>query len=368
MKKIRLTFGKFLWVYAGLWLVLTIVISIKLWDVFAEYQTEYDVAEAAANPDLVMDEELVRFDETHILELTKEQMEKVGRYEKTERVKEYVTSLVKGKELSYQRAENFTDRRPKYDIYADDVLVGTVQMKQEPKSDNFGFHMCVVDEVEAYMEEIPLQEVCIQALAEDVVLVNGKEVSKEYETKRQVRNSMMAKKATELTNVSYETVTYIVDGLMQPPQVELMNDTETRVIQANENGVYEDISLADELFVENMQEYILEAGKAYILNTNQMLSFWQVTPYFKTDSKAYQTVKSVQSGLTWAGKPDELEIVDAQIKELVQYAENVFTVKTYYETHRLYREVVYEESMTFEWLYVNENGQWLIEDFTLANE
>lgn len=368
MKKRRFTFGKFLWIYAGLWIVLTLVVSVKLWDVFAGYQSDYEVAAAAANPDLVMNEELVRFDEAHILEFAQEQMAKVGSYEKKERIEEYVTSLVKGKELSYQRAESFTDRKPKYDIYADDVLIGAVRMKQKPESDNFGFHMCVVDEVEAYIEEIPLQEVCIQVLAEDTVLVNGKEVSQEYVTERQLRDSMVAKKATELTNVSYETVTYVVDGLMQIPEVGLVEESRTRVLEVNENGIYEAISLADEVFVEQMQEYVLEAGEAYILNTNQMLAFGQVTPYFKAGSKAYQTVKSVQSGLTWAGKPDELEILDAQIKELVQYSENVFTVKTYYEIHRLYRDVAYDESMTFEWLYVEDDGKWVIEDFTLANE
>lgn len=368
MKKKRFTFGKFLWIYAAAWLIVTIVVSVKLWDAFAGYQSDYEVAAAAANPDLVMNEELYRFDETHILSLAQEQMSKVGSYERQERVKEYVTSLVKEKVLSYQRAENFTDRKPQYDIYADDVLIGSVRMKQEMQSDSFGFHMCVVDEVEAYVEEIPLQEVCIQALAGDTVFVNGKEVSTEYETEHQVRDSLMAKKATELTNVSYETVTYVVNGLMQEPEVELVQNEETRTLEINESGIYEDICLAAELFVEEMQEYVLEAGKAYILNTNQMLDFWQVTPYLKADSKAYQTVKSVQSGLTWAGKPDEFKITDAQIKELVQYSENVFTAKTYYETHRLYREVSYEESMTFEWLFVNHNGQWLIEDFTLANE
>ena len=367
MKKKRFTFGKFLWIYAGLWIVLTIVVSVKLWDVFAVYQNDYEIAEAAANPDLVMEAELIRFDEIHILEFAQEQMAKVGDYEKPERVVAYVKSMVKGKKLSYQRAENFTDRKPKYDIYADDKLIGAVRMKQEAQSDSFGFHMCVVDEVEAYIEEIPLQEVCIQALAEDTVLVNGTEVTQEYVTERVVQNSMMAQKATELTNVSYETVTYVVDGLMQAPEVCLLQETETKELKANENGIYEDISFTDEGFVEQIQEYVLEAGKAYVLNTNQMLAFWQVTPYLKTGSKAYQTVKSVQSGLTWAGKPDEFEIVDAQIKELVQYSENVFTVKTYYETHRLYREVAYEESMTFEWLYVNDNGTWVIEDFALAN-
>lgn len=368
MKKIRFTFGKFLWIYAGLWIVLTIVVSVKLWDVFAGYQNDYELAASAANPDLVMDEELVRFNETNILGLAQEQMEKVGSFEKQECIESYVTSMVAGKVLSYQRAENFTDRKPKYDIYADDVLIGSVRMKQESQSDSFGFHMCVVDEVEAYVEEIPLQKVYIRAFAEDTILVNGKEVGQEYETERQVWNSAMAKKAAEMTNVSYETVTYVVDGLMQIPEVELKQGNETRVLDINENGIFEDISFADEAFVEQMQEYVLEAGKAYILNTNQMLAFWQVTPYFKTGSKAYQTVKSVQSGLTWAGKPDECEILDAQIKELVQYSENVFTVKTYYKTHRLYRDVTYDENMTFEWLYVNDNGQWVIEDFTLANE
>lgn len=367
MKKRRFTFGKFLWIYVGLWIVLTIVVSTKLWNVFADYQSEYELAEAAANPDLVMDEELVRFDEKHILNFAQEQMAKVGMYEVPGRVEEYVTSIVKGKKVSYQRAEKFTNRKPQYDIYADDVCIGSVRMKQETQSDSFGFHMCTVDEVEAYIEEIPLQEVSIQALADDTVLINGKEVSQEYVTERVKKDSSMAKKASELTNVSFETLTYVVDGLMQEPEVELAQEKGTTVLRANENGIYEAICYAEQDFVEQMQEYVLEAGKAYILNTNQMLAFGQVTPYFKQGSKAYQTVKSVQSGLTWAGKPDELEIIDAQIKELVQYSENVFTVKTYYEIHRLYRDVAYEESMTFEWLYVNNDGKWVIEDFALAN-
>ena len=55
------TFNLFLLVYAGMWLILTIVLCSVLWKNLSKYQNSYNEAEAAGRPELAMDEAMKLF-------------------------------------------------------------------------------------------------------------------------------------------------------------------------------------------------------------------------------------------------------------------------------------------------------------------
>lgn len=368
MKK-KFTFKKFLLLYIAIWLVVTVVVSVKLWDVFADYQTNFDLAKEAANPDLLMPEIMELYKEENIVATAAGvDLGEVSIYEKEEEKEKLLKNMVAGKELTYKRNEGYSDRKPIYDIFADETIIGRVSLKQEQASDSYGFHKCVLQENTVDVKLPELINIQISALAEDTVFVNGKEVNKEMESEQEQEESVMAKEAFAMTGVSNKKTTYCLEGFLTQPLVQIQHQGEKVTLSLNGKSIYEECTADKDLLTDELEDQILAAGEAYIMNTNQLAPFAEVAQYLQSGSKAYQTVQSVQSGLSWAGKPDELEIQNALITNMEKYSENVFTVKTYYKIHRLYREVSYEEDMTYEWLYVKDGNKWRICNFSLANE
>lgn len=364
MKK-KFTFKKFLMIYAGIWLVITVVLNVKLWNVFAGYQTEYDKAQEAANPDLLMPTILTKYTAQNVMELvTDDFFQEVSQYEDEKNKQDYILDCVDNKTLSYHRSKDFTERKPVYDILADDNVIGTVILKQQQESDEYGFHKSELQECSIQLEKPSLVSVQIDIMNSDSLFINGKEVPKTEASEAKL--SVVEQEAYELTGINKQRVSYELTGFIVNPDIVVKrNDIECPLKQLTQ-GVYTNEMQEYEELDKILKEQILEAGKAYVMNMNQCAAFSEISKYMKTGSKAYKTVESVQSGLSWAGKPDELEIQEASIVDFVQYTDEAFVVSTQYKLHRLYREVVYDEEMTYEWLYIKDGANWKIYDFSLA--
>lgn len=364
MKK-KFTFKKFLMIYIGIWLVITVVLNVKLWDVFAGYQSEYDKAQEAANPDLIMPAILTKYTEQNVMELIEDNFfEDVSIYENENVKEDYILANVSDKNISYQRSNDFTDRKPKYDILADDNIIGKVVLKQQQASDEYGFHKSELQECSIQLDKPELISVQIDIMNSDTLLINGKEVSKAEAM--QEKSSAMEKEACELTGLNKQRVSYKLDGFIESPEIMVMRNGKECPVEMLTQGVYTNKMQEYKEIDKNLEEQILAAGKAYVMNMNQCAAFSEISKYMKAGSKAYKTVESVQSGLSWAGKPDELEIQEASIIDFIQYTEDTFVVSTKYKLHRLYRDVVYDEEMTYEWLYIKDGANWKICNFSLA--
>ncbi len=353
--------------YTALLVTAVVVINVKVWDALELYQNNYETAEAASNPDLIMPELMVLYAANQIDDIAQDGWaDEISPYELESNVDAYITGYTAGKIISFKRNERFSDRKPVYDIYTEGQLLGMVTLKQRQESDDFGFHLCELKEAVAYVEQPETLTVTIEVLDTDKIIVNGKELTSEYVIGESEITSAMAKEASDITGKAYRMLAYQIGGFLKVPTIEVYRDNVAIEYVRAEEQNYDYISYAREEFVNQVEKQVLDAGAAYVMNTNQWAGFKDVAQYIEAGSKAYQTVKSVQSGLAWAGKPDKLEIREATVKDLVQYGEDVFTVKTSYKVYRLYREVEYNEEVSYEWLYVRNGDKWEIRDFALA--
>lgn len=366
-KKKRSKFWIGFWLYTVLLVAAVVVLNVKVWEALADYQNNYEAAEAAANPDLVMPELMVLYAANQIGSIAEEGWaDGISPYELESNIESYITGYTAGKTISYARNEKFSDRKPVYDIYTEDKLIGTVTLKQRQESDDYGFHLCELKEAVAYVEQPETLSITVEVLDTDRIVVNGKELTSEYVIGESQITSAMANEATEITGKTYRMLAYQVDGFLEVPTIEVYREDALIDYVRAEDYDFDYISYASDDFVAVVEEQVLAAGAAYVMNTNQWASFKSVAQYIEAGSKAYQTVKSVQSGLAWAGKPEKVEIKEAVAKDYVQYSEEVFTVKTSYTVYRLYRDVEYNEEVSYEWLYVKNGDKWEIRDFALA--
>lgn len=362
----KITFGKVLIVYSLIWAVVIAVVGFKLWGVCENYQTNYDASLAAANPDLVMDQEISIYNSDNLKNLAPEFVSMVNEYEKEENIQAALDGIISGKNITYVRDDNFSDRKPRYLIKADEDIIGQVSLVQKSESDSFGFHMCQLDTASFNTDDIEFRSVNIVAPMGAEVYVNGMLLTDAYITEEKEFSSLIAKKAIEKSGEVHGTITYQIDNLLVEPSVEVIISGEEYEFEVAMEGDYELYTYANEELVERVTNGVLEGGRLYIKNLNNLVGFGSISPYLVYGSEAYNNISSAQSGIRWAGAPSELEIVEAEIVEIQFYSENYFTAKTHYNVHRVYRGVTYDEDMDFELLYENVNDHWYISSFALA--
>lgn len=362
----KITFGKVLIAYSLIWAVVIAVIGFKLWGFCSTYQANYEASQAASNPDLVMDQELSIYNSENLANLASDFVAAVNEYEKSENIQAALDSKISGRTVTYERNENFQDRKPRYTIKAGDDIIGEVSLVQKSESDEFGFHMCELDEAVLLTDDIELRSVDIVVPMGADVYVNGKLLTDAYITEEKEFSSLIAKKAIEKSGVSHGTVSYRIDNLLVEPGVEVKVDGEVYDFEVAEEGDYELYTYASDELVERVSKGVLEGGRLYIKNLNNLVGFGSISPYLAYGSDAYNNISSAQQGIGWAGAPSELEIVEAEIVEIQFYSDMYFTAKTHYNVHRVYRGVTYDEDMDFELLYENVGGHWYICSFSLA--
>lgn len=363
--KSKITFGKVLIAYSLLWVIVIVVVGFKLWSVCSNYQNNYEAAKAASNPDLVMEQEMGIYSSENLINLAPEFLAMISPLEYDANIQKVLDSCIEGKTLSYERDEKFTDRKPRYSIKADSKEIGTVLLAQKPESDEFGFHMCELDQASLHIN-MELRGVDIIAPIGADVYVNGQLLNENYKVEENEFSSLIAKKAIEKSGVSHGTVTYRVDNLIEEPSIEVKIDGLDYDFTVAEEGHYELYTYASPELVERVTNGVIEGGRLYIKNLNNLAGFYSISPYLVYGSEAYNAISSAQQGIGWAGAPSELEIVEAELIEVQFYSDMYFTAKTHYKVHRVYRGVTYDEDMDFELLYQNVNDHWYITSFSLA--
>ena len=375
-------------IYAAVWIIATIIVCIILTGKFKTYQANFDAAKAAIQPDTVAAGELYRFDAEHLRDSAGEGWITLNKYESDSVIDDYVTATLAGKELSCSANEAYTERHPSYNVYAGDLLLGTITLKHKTEVDQYGFCDYEFSELQVLLEGPETEIYTIKCFEGDDVYVNGEILSADdstvFLTEDNELDSYMSVAATEKSGVSINECVYTLTEFVNEPEVTL--DKYDKTFTVSDNSLRDEtVALGDEdtndsdhyfnacVFFDDQLDYDLNdrlyngfvvAGENFIYNMNLWGSFANVSMYLETGGAAYNAIASAQSGLSWAGRPDEFEIKSTEILSIVKYDDNTLVVTTYHTIHRLYRSVTYEEDMTVEWLYCKNGNAWLIRNFS----
>ena len=375
-------------IYAAIWIIATIIVCVILTGKFRDYQSRYDAAQAAIQPDAVAAGELYRFDTDHLRESAGEGWITLNKYESDDVIDRYINDTLSGKELSCSANEAYTERHPSYDVYADDLLIGTITLKHKTESDEFGFCDYEFSELQVLLGGPEMETYTIKCYEGDDVYVNGEKLEADDETvfltEDTQLDSYMSQAASVKSGVSINECVYTLTDFIDEPEVTLEKYDNTYTV--SDNSLRDEIvAVGDEdtrdsdhyfnacVFFDDQLDYDLNdrlyngfvvAGENFIYNMNLWGSFANVSKYLESGGAAYNAIASAQSGLSWAGRPDEFEIKSTEILSIVKYDDDTLVVTTYHTIHRLYRSVTYEEDMTVEWLYCKNGNAWLIRNFS----
>lgn len=366
-------FGLALILEVAFFFIVIVIASSIVWNKCALYQRGYDKAKEAVDPDRFATQILPLFEGEQIENLIEEDMIVGGSYYiSKEEQKAYLTSLMEGQTLTLKREETSSERKPVYEVLAGENKVGVISLVMGTESDEYGFHRYLLQSAKAEVEAPELIPVTIAVEGNQTVYVNGKLLTEhDVLSVSAEKGSIIEEKATELSGKDYQMTVYEVGGLISEPVIELKEDTLGSMISlSKKNGIYhyECLFPRDQAMWDRLETGAVKGGAYYVSNANNMGSFANITPYLIAGSDAYQNIQSMQAGLVWAGTPEEFEIKDQKMLSVKMYTDSMAVVRTTYDVHRVYREVTYDETLTYDWLYELTGSGWQISDFTLVSQ
>lgn len=373
------SFTYFLRAYAGLWLVLTVILCAVLWKNLSKYQRDYDAAAAAGAPELAMQENMELFTADNIGMLIEQQPEILSRFETIEQYKDFYRSFLEQKKVDFKKNEElYNDARPVFNVYAYDAsapddtegeLFAIVSFKSAGEKDSFGFNKWEVKDIAISENIYDYHDVYVKVMDDMTVYINGIQADEtEYITGGVIDNAM-SDMAYNLTGVSFNYKVYYAGEMVGQPKLQVVdvngNDvTDNYVLEDNDLRNYE--STASEEFIESVQDRVKSFCETYVYHIYRKASVDSVASMMESGSEAARLLYNAQSTLAWAWVPDTVEILDESYDEFMYYNENYFSCRSTINIRKSDEKTTEDEEFVCQWLFKKIDGQWLVTYFVLG--
>lgn len=374
------SFTYFLRAYAGLWLVLTVILCAVLWKNLSKYQRDYDAAAAAGAPELAMQESMDLFTADNIGTLIEQQQPEIlSRFETIEQYKDFYRSFLEQKKVDFKKNEElYNDARPVFNVYAYDAsasddtegeLFAIVSFKAAGEKDSFGFNKWEVKDIAISENIYDYHDVYVKVMDDMTVYINGIQADEtEYITGGVIDNAM-SDMAYNLTGVSFNYKVYYAGEMVGQPKLQVVdvngNDvTDNYVLEDNDLRNYE--STASEEFIESVQDRVKSFCETYVYHIYRKASVDSVASMMESGSEAVRLLYNAQSTLAWAWVPDTVEILDESYDEFMYYNENYFSCRSTINIHKSDEKTTEDEEFVCQWLFKKIDGQWLVTYFVLG--
>ena len=374
------SFTYFLRAYAGLWLVLTVILCAVLWKNLSKYQKDYDAAAAAGAPELAMQESMDLFTADNIGTLIEQQQPEIlSRFETIEQYKDFYRSFLEQKKVDFKKNEElYNDARPVFNVYAYDAsayddtegeLFAIVSFKAAGEKDSFGFNKWEVKDIAISENIYDYHDVYVKVMDDMTVYINGIQADEtEYITGGVIDNAM-SDMAYNLTGVSFNYKVYYAGEMVGQPKLQVVdvngNDvTDNYVREDNDLRNYE--STASEEFIESVQDRVKSFCETYVYHIYRKASVDSVASMMESGSEAARLLYNAQSTLAWAWVPDTVEILDESYDEFMYYNENYFSCRSTINIRKSDEKTTEDEEFVCQWLFKKIDGQWLVTYFVLG--
>ena len=374
------SFTYFLRAYAGLWLVLTVILCAVLWKNLSKYQKDYDAAAAAGAPELAMQESMDLFTADNIGTLIEQQQPEIlSRLETIEQYKDFYRGFLEQKKVDFKKNEElYNDARPVFNVYAYDAsasddtegeLFAIVSFKAAGEKDSFGFNKWKVKDIAISENIYDYHDVYVKVMDDMTVYINGIQADEtEYITGGVIDNAM-SDMAYNLTGVSFNYKVYYAGEMVGQPKLQVVdvngNDvTDNYVLEDNDLRNYE--STASEEFIESVQDRVKSFCETYVYHIYRKASVDLVASMMESGSEASRLLYNAQSTLAWAWVPDTVEILDESYDEFMYYNENYFSCRSTINIRKSDEKTTEDEEFVCQWLFKKIDGQWLVTYFVLG--
>lgn len=303
-----------------------------------DYLVHFEDVYQSSQPELVADsifENFKNYDVDYIW-TNMETHPKISRFETEDTVKEYISNMIEGKEITYKPSNKYSDAIPSYVVEADGFVVADFSLckdLQNPKE--FGFPTWKLKTLNYYTE--PFETVMVTAPSNFDVYINGTLLDSTYVCSEEEKPS------DESYLLEYGTMpgihSYYVADLFAEPEVKINNmfGDEVEYTYDELTDIYS-TGYTD----QHPEKEELEAfGISYTTTFANVIShddnLENLKPFLTENSATYDYI-SRNSALKYYASHSNTFIENEEILQFIVYSEDVVFI-----------EVYIEQNMTFGW-------------------
>ncbi len=345
----------FLWIYITLTVLLLGAIAFgltKLWGFLEEYEQsqEYYVTDAV------------------LAELKSGNYEKIfegldieiSPYETEEELHEQIESRLKGEFTLTKSVKYSTEETPAYMLECGGENIALLAIKRVAKTPKYGLDIFGFDKIygitvqQNERAEVKLPSSC-------TFTINGKSPEGEDFTEEPIEG---AERFGDFLPEKPVMRSYVIEGLMNAPDIQFFDEKGAAIPVSLENGVYSGVlPTTDAETAAQAETFVQEFSKEYSKFITNDLKFEELKPYLSKDTKFYKDLRTVN--VTFYTPHTGYKFENENLLGTTQYSENCFSVSLEYDQVIDYygRDVTYHSSYTI--FAVKTKNGWQAVDLVL---
>ncbi len=355
-KKKGFTFGRGLLVYAAVGLVLVVIILFVFWDFIGDYEKSMPV--------YGMDSVISVFETGDISNIvTEETVTKIGAYEDESDFIEKYNEYISGKEITFLKSPEFTDKNPVYIVYADGEACAEAYLKKyEVSGSNFKNWTLKTLSLDNYTSLIyDSVNVTISVPTGSAVTVNGVEILSD-----DLQSTALPESLSVLSDYLSDDVlldNYEISDLMETPEITATLDGTDLTFSVSDNSYIAGWPVS-ETFVSEMTEYVTPIAKqnayAFINKAGRILS------YVMPDSELYESLQLTTTYWYPATSIESYNLTELTIDNFKMYGEKCFSCDIKYNLYVDFISGYYvadtteEGEFTWYFVYSEADSKWYL--------
>ncbi len=355
-------FLMFMILYVSIWMVAIAFASDWVWDKAMAYQSGYDAAKAASQPELFMEKLTAEIDADKLLEwLGESKTFSASNYTNSDEYLKYFESIIGEKKIEYVA----TDSTNVYDITADNRIIATVRIGSNNIFDDYNFSgwKLLTADVVPYMYDALGKTIITDK--NDVVYINGKLLTEEYIVKE--KTPAMGDYMTGITGDEYGSYVYKVDGFLVEPDILVVDKNGQTVENTSVESDLAEFVSDEPVMEEATRQRVSETFYAYFQHMNKLKTFDEIKAYLQQGTDTYNLIEDTQMSIEWVTPAKSIAVVEEVIDEYYEYGDSYFSCNVYINMLKEYGYTSKNEYFNATVLFKKVDGQWYWDTFILNN-
>ncbi len=339
-------FWKHYFIFLRLACVLIIALLAAFWINLDAYEKSLPVYEAQRITDL--------FNNERTLEIANYLSIEEG-FNTKKSLQNILKANIKDGKFKYEKKRGlFKKDKPIYSILNDNKEVATLELK---KSSQKGIMNTSKWEIKKLSYHFEKEDLIIYALPDEVITINGIEVSPKYITQD---NYVLDKLENVLGYVNITPlIKYEINDIYKDSKIEFAKGTYTK-----EDSTYTYNYPEKEDLLNNHKDFLINWCKNYTKYVVNEATFGSISSSVVINSNAYDFLKKVASTNIWLASHTQTVFSDFTFENMQMYTDDLYSVDIKY-SYSFYVNNDLKEYQTELTLYlININGNWLIADLT----
>lgn len=307
---------------------------VKLWG----FLTEYEQSQHYHATDAV----LAELNSGDYTKLVGGISEKISEYETEEMLRKQFAERFSGEFTCVKSGKYSTDNAPAFMLKCGGENIAVMHLKKSGTTADYALDTFAFDRISGVTVQKG-ESVCVTVPSNCTFTINGCDPSGELFLTERMPN---AQKFGEYIKGEPVMRTYKFGGLMNPPEIVILDENGKSLPVSCKNGVYSAaLPITDSAKAENAADYAFEFSKRYNEFVSNDIGFTELSLYLVKGSALYSNLRDFMA--QYYGYHTGYEFRNKEIVSVTQYSDNCFEVSLKYQ-HVLfsYEEVVYDIAYT----------------------